>query len=137
MESREEIKIVDRNTQDMSGDRIKSQTRIKKTESSGDATSVITRILYLAYGILASLLGIRIVLSLLAANRSNAFADFIYSITSPFVSPFRTLFGIDTAIGNSGSRLELETAVAIIVYGLLAWVIAKIININNANGIDA
>ena len=135
----ESIKHVEVNNQEVSGtggDQSYRKTVVNKTDSYVGATGVATNIVYLVYGVLASLLGIRLLLSLLIANRSNAFADIIYGITNPFVSPFRSLFGVDTAIGESGSRFELETAVAILSYGLLAWIIVRIINISKPESED-
>ncbi len=83
------------------------------------------------YGILAGLLGIRFIFSLLGANRSNTFADLIYSITGPFVAPFRGLFRIDTTYGVS--RIDIESIVAIIVFGLLAWMITKVFDLGKKN----
>lgn len=85
------------------------------------------KIVYLIYGILAGLLAIRFIFSLLGANRSNAFADLIYTVTGPFVAPFRGLFNVNTDYGVS--RLDIESLVAIIVYGLIAWVIVKMLGL--------
>jgi YggT family protein len=89
------------------------------------------QIVYLIYGVLTGLLVIRIVLSLLGANRGNGFANFIYSITNPFVSPFRGLFGYRAQYGVS--RFEVESIVAIIVYGLVTWLIIKIFELTKRN----
>lgn len=86
------------------------------------------RIVWLIAGILEGLLAIRFILSLLGANRLNAFANFIYSITHPFVSPFFGLFNYQEQFGKV--RFEFETLVAMIVYALIAWVIAKILTVN-------
>lgn len=110
-------------------------TEIEKQSVSHHSTdeSVIKgeKIIYLMYGILAGLLGIRFIFSLLGANRSNTFADLIYSITGPFVAPFRGLFRIDTTYGVS--RIDIESIVAIIVFGLLAWMITKVFDLGKKN----
>ncbi len=97
--------------------------------SSGDGAIKGVKIVYLLYSILAGLLVIRFVFSLLGASRSNAFADLIYSVTGILVSPFRGLFNINTVYGVS--RFDIESIVAIIIYGLVAWVIAKIFDLGN------
>ncbi|MBI5357376.1 YggT family protein [Candidatus Saccharibacteria bacterium] len=102
----------------------------KQTISHHSADDSVVReekIVYLIYGVLAGLLLIRFILSLLGANRLNAFADMIYSVTSPLVAPFRGLFDIDATYGVS--RFDVESLVAIIVYGLVAWVIAKALDL--------
>ena len=85
------------------------------------------KIVYLIYGVIAGLLAFRFVLYLLGANRSNSFAAFIYSITSPLVAPFRGLFNIDTTTGVS--RFDIESLIAIMVFGLIAWAIAKTLSL--------
>lgn len=89
------------------------------------------KIVYLIYGILVGLLVIRFIFSLLGANRANAFADLIYSVTGPMVAPFRGLFNIDTSYGVS--RFDIESLVAIIVYGLIAWAITKMLDLGRKN----
>jgi hypothetical protein len=67
---------------------------------------------------------IRFILKALGANPSAGFAQFIYGITAPLVAPFYGLFGNPSA---QGSVLELHSIVALIVYALLAWLIAKLV----------
>jgi uncharacterized protein YggT (Ycf19 family) len=108
-----------------------NQTTRRTTSSvSGGAPSGIVvgqRLVYWLFGILESILLIRLVLSLLGANRGNAFADLIYSTTAPFVAPFQTLFNYQTQFGVS--RFELETIVAMLVYGLVAYGILALLQI--------
>lgn len=90
-----------------------------------DGSTLAERVIYLLGGILITLLALRVLLSLLGANRENAFADLIYGITYPFVAPFFGLFGYTVEYGVS--RFEIETLVAIVVYlaltAMLAWVV--------------
>lgn len=84
----------------------------------------IQQAIYLLFGILEALLGIRFVLRLLAANPDAGFAQFIYGITAPFIAPFVGLLGQPTF---EGSVFEWNALVAILVYALLAWVLAKVV----------
>lgn len=61
---------------------------------------------------------------LLGANLAADFAAFIYGITAPLVAPFVGLFGTPQF---NGSVLEPHSLVAIIVYALLAWLLAKLV----------
>jgi YggT family protein len=79
--------------------------------------------IYLVFGILEGLLGIRFVLRLLGANPDSGFGSFVYGITGPFMWPFANLFG-EPSFG--GSVIEWNALVAIIVYALLAWVLVKV-----------
>ena len=87
-------------------------------------------IIYYILSILEALLAIRVVLSLLAANRYNGFAKFIYNTTHPLVAPFLGLFGYKTTYGTS--RLEVETLTAMVVYAVIAWAITKLVRIGRA-----
>jgi YggT family protein len=80
-------------------------------------------------GILISLLGIRFVLLLLGANAGNVFVNFIYSLTWPFVSPFFGIFNYRTNYGVS--RFEIAALLAMGVYALIAWAIARLVTIRH------
>ena len=114
----------------------KEVTEVTRTVRENDGTAVnesrepsgsrlAERVVYLLGGILITLLAFRVLLSLLGANRENAFADLIYGITYPFVAPFFGLFGYTVEYGVS--RFEIETLVAIVVYlaltAMLAWLV--------------
>ncbi|HEY1420051.1 MAG TPA: YggT family protein [Candidatus Dormibacteraeota bacterium] len=85
-----------------------------------------TEVIYLVSGIINGLLLIRIVLKLLGANPLAGFASFIYGVTDVFMAPFRNLL---PTVGSGQSQLELSAVIAIIVYALIGWVIARIVNI--------
>jgi YggT family protein len=80
--------------------------------------------IYLLFGILEGLLGIRFVLELLGANPAAGFAQFIYTITNPFLAPFAGLFG---KAHSGGNVFDVSILVAILVYALIAWVLVKIV----------
>lgn len=84
-------------------------------------------IVYWIGGIIEALLGIRVALSLLGANQGNPFAQFIYSVTYPFVAPFYGLFS--TTFQSGVSRLELEALTAMVVVALITWAVAALIHI--------
>ncbi len=74
---------------------------------------------FLDYGfyVVYSLLAIRLVLALIAANSSNGFVKFIAAITNPFYAPFRGIVASPTAEG--GFTLVVPVMIAIVVYALL------------------
>jgi uncharacterized protein YggT (Ycf19 family) len=86
----------------------------------------ITRIIWAILSSLEILLGLRFVLKLIAANPNSGFAVFIYGITAPFVAPFTGLVGTPA----SGETIfEVTTLIAMAVYSLFVWVVARIITI--------
>ena len=84
----------------------------------------VQNVIYLLFGILEGLLGIRFILGLLGANPAAGFAQFIYGITGPFIAPFVGLFGQPRF---EGSVFEFNSLVAIVVYALIAWALVKIV----------
>jgi len=84
-----------------------------------------TGLIYWITNALLAVLAIRFVLSLLGANHANAFANFIYGLSYPFVAPFFGLFGYTMKYGVA--RFELETLVAMLVYGLVGYGIARLV----------
>ena len=88
------------------------------------ASEKLVQAVYLVFGLIETLIAIRFILRLLGANSEAGFAQFIYGITAPFIAPFVGLFG---TVRASGSVLEPESIVAIIVYALAAWLLAKVL----------
>lgn len=78
----------------------------------------ITQIIWLVTGMLESLIMIRVMLKLMAANPEAGFARLIYNTTAVFLTPF---FGLVATPAANGSVLELSSLVAMLVYALLAW----------------
>lgn len=103
------------------------QTTVRDDRVPGN--TVAARVVWLIAGVIMGLLAIRFLLSLLGANRNNGFADLVYGLSYPFAAPFFGLFGYDVSYGRS--RFEGETLVAIAVYALLAWLIAKAVTIRS------
>jgi YGGT family len=83
----------------------------------------VQQMVYWIFGLVEGLILIRFVLKALGANPSAGFAEFIYGITSVLVAPFVGLFGNPQA---QGSVFELNSLVALIVYGLLAMLLARL-----------
>jgi uncharacterized membrane protein len=83
----------------------------------------LVQAIYLLVGFINSLIVIRVVLRLLAANPSATFARWIYGVTDWLGAPFAGLF---SAAGVGGGVLELNALVALAVYALLAWSLAKV-----------
>ncbi|HEX8968396.1 MAG TPA: YggT family protein [Chloroflexota bacterium] len=84
----------------------------------------MTQLVYWVFGLVEGLILIRAVLKALGANPAAGFAQLIYGLTAPLVGPFVGLFNNPA---YQGSVLELSSIVALIVYGLLAWLIARLV----------
>jgi YggT family protein len=91
--------------------------------------NVAERIVWLIAGTIMTLLALRFVFALLGANPNNGLANFVYSVSHPFVAPFFNLFNYNY-IDNGIGRVEIFTVVAILVYGLIAMLIARLVSVN-------
>jgi uncharacterized protein YggT (Ycf19 family) len=84
------------------------------------------QLVYLVFGVIDGLLLIRLVLKLLGANPHAGFASFVYGVSDFFLVPFKNLL---PTIGNERSLLEMSLVVAILVYALLGWAIARLVEV--------
>jgi hypothetical protein len=85
------------------------------------------QIIWLVVGIVNAILALRFIF-LAAGAEDSGFAAFIYTAGSALAAPFRGIFGTSSA-GN-GHPLEWADLVAIAIYTLAAWVVAKIVMIS-------
>jgi hypothetical protein len=85
------------------------------------------RFVYYALGFVEVILALRFFLKLAGANPQNIFAEVIYGVTSLLLLPFKGLFPVRAVTeGEVVLRtFEFSTLVAMVVYALIAWGIAK------------
>lgn len=86
----------------------------------------LTQFVWLGFGVVEGLIGLRILLKLIAANPDNPFAQFIYSITDLFLWPF---VGLTRTPAAQGIVLEIHSIIALFVYALLSVLIERMIRI--------
>lgn len=103
-------------------------TNTAPADTTAPGSVLVARIIWYVAGILLVLLAFRFVLALLGANPNNAFANFIFDTSHPFVSPFFNLFSYDE-ITTGASRVEIFTLVAMGVYAAVAWGLASLATI--------
>jgi uncharacterized membrane protein len=85
----------------------------------------VTNVIWLIGGLIEGLIGLRVLLRLIAANSANAFAQLVYQLSQVFVGPFLTLTGSPST--SSGVILEIPSLIAMLVYFLIIWFIARLI----------
>lgn len=100
------------------------------TRDTVPASVVGKRVVYYIAGVIIAFLVVRLVLLLLAANQGNGFVDFVYAVGGFFAAPFFGVFSYTPSYGSS--VFEVSTVVAIIVYALLAWGIAKLFTLGSS-----
>lgn len=81
----------------------------------------------LLVGLLEILLALRLFLRLSRANLDNTFAQFIFSLSDPFVAPFSTLF-ISPTNADATRIFDLNLIFAMIIYALLGALGIAILN---------
>lgn len=89
------------------------------------------QIVWLCLGIVNAILALRFIF-LAAGAGDSGFSGFIYAAGSALAAPFRGIIGTTTA-GN-GHPLEWADLVAIAVYSVAAWIVAKIVMISMVRG---
>ena len=109
--------------------------RARTTKTVVDPKVTISNIIWYIYGLIAIILAFRLVLKLTGANPGNSFVNFIYTVSKVFSAPFDTIFGVTSASsGNVSAVFEPSIVVAIAVYALIAWGIAKLFTLNEPSG---
>lgn len=87
-------------------------------------TDRLARLVYLVTGVIDSLIGVRILLKLIAANPDNLFANLVYQITAWLLRPFASLI-VNPSVGNV--VIEITSVIAMVVYSLLGWLLVQFI----------
>jgi len=86
--------------------------------------SRLTQLVWLLFGVLEALIGLRVFLKLIAANPNSPFAALVYNLSSLFVWPFS---GLTRTPAAEGMVLDIPSIIAMLVYALVAWAIVRLI----------
>lgn len=86
----------------------------------------ISQFIWLLFGGLEALIGIRVILMLIGANQGNWFTAFVYQLSSLFLWPFQNLI---TNPSFQNMTLEVTSIIAMIVYALLGWLLVRLIRV--------
>ena len=84
----------------------------------------VTQMIWFLFSVLEALLGLRFVLKLVAANPDTGFTRLVYGITDVFMAPFA---GLTAEPAAGGMVLEIPVLIAMLVYGLLAWGLVRLV----------
>ena len=101
-----------------------------------EETKSVFRAYYLVYfimGLIEVILAFTFVLKLLGANPANGFVSFTYALGNVFLAPFTGIFQATTTDGaETVSVFDPAILIAMAVYALVGWGIAKLINVLTA-----
>jgi len=84
----------------------------------------LTELIWLAFGLLEALIGLRVVLRLIAANPANPFARLVYDASYIFVWPF---LGLTRTPSANGAVVEISSLIGMFVYALVAWALVQLV----------
>jgi len=88
------------------------------------------KIVYYILGVFEVLFAFRLIFKLLGANPGSAFVSFIYTVSGVFIAPFNGIFRSAVTEGiETKSVLEPTTIIAMIVYAIIAYGVARLIEI--------
>jgi hypothetical protein len=105
--------------------------RASSLETKTNPKTILVNLIWYIYGLVAILLALRMILKLTGANSNNGFVSFIYSVSGALSAPFDSIFGVKSAnAGSTHSVFEPSILVAIVIYALIAWGIAKLLTLN-------
>jgi hypothetical protein len=105
IDSEERITSVDDSAVTNTGAVVNERTT--KFESKAGPKTAAVNLVWYVYGLIAFLLGIRLLLKLFGANSASGFVDFIYRVSGILNAPFDNVFGVTkTVAGETQSVFE-------------------------------
>ncbi len=91
---------------------------------------VVRRIVVFVFGLIQLVIGLRVILLVLDADRANGLVSAIYSLSAPLVAPFAGILQTD-AIHSNGSVLDVAALVALVGWTILELVILAAVRIGS------
>ncbi len=88
-------------------------------------------IIYYVLGVVEVLLAFRLIFKLLGANPASSFVSLVYSVTKFLLTPFAGIFRTAVTTGvETQAVFEPATLIAMIVYAIIAWGLARLVDIS-------
>ena len=94
----------------------------ERVTRSPSGAEIIRRIVAFIFGLIQLVIGLRIILLALDADRGNGLVQGIYDLSTPLVAPFEGILRTD-AIHASASVLDVAAVVALVGWTILELVI--------------
>jgi len=107
------------------------RTTVTRTTARSKQGPNFVGVVTLIFGILQTLLLLRVLLLLLIANNDNVIVSGILTITDPFVEPFRGMFRLDQVSARSGSMLDIAALVALVGWTLIEALIVAVLRLGD------
>jgi hypothetical protein len=108
-----------------SGDHVHEEHVVRNVDLEyREALYKVSQFIWLIFGGIEALIGMRVILMLIGANPANTFTAFVYQLSELFLWPFRNIVA-NPAFQNY--VLEITSIMAMIVYPLIGWAIVRLI----------
>lgn len=86
----------------------------------------LSQLVWLVFGAIEGLIGLRVLLKLVGANPANPFADWVYTSTDLLLGPF---LGLTRTPAANGIEFDISALIGMLVYMLLAWGLIQLVEI--------
>ena len=123
-----ERQVVTRRDEVAVAPEVSTGTVVERTTVQPSGGEMLRRVVVLIFGIIQSLIILRIVLLLLNAREGNDVVQFILNASQPFVAPFIGIFQVD-ALKSSGSILDIAAIAALVGWTILEAIVLWAVNI--------
>ena len=84
----------------------------------------VSQIIWLFFGGLEALIGMRVILMMIGANPGSWFTAFIYQVTQVFLWPFQNII---TNPSFQNFTFEVTSIIAMLVYAIVGWAFVRLI----------
>ena len=101
---------------------------VERTEVTPSGGEMLRRVVVLIFGIIQTLIVLRIVLLLLNAREGNAIVSFILDTSQLFVAPFIGIFN-SNALTAGGSVLDIAAIAALVGWTVLEFIVLWGVNV--------
>lgn len=111
---------------------------VDNVEARQSRAAWLENLIYFIFGGIALLIAARVLLMAIGANPDNGFTSFIYRLSRIFVAPFTSMIA-PIELGTT-AVFEVSSVLAIIVYLIIAWLVARLvflISARPATGVSA
>jgi len=104
----------------------------KKKLGHGNIKITLRNFIWYILGFVEVVLVIKFFFKLFGANPTNSFVSFVYRDSNFISQPFNNIFGFaHFTVGTTHAIFDTSLIIAGVIYGLVAWGLVKLININH------
>ncbi len=86
--------------------------------------SLLFRILYILVSFGETAIIFRIVMSLISANQTNTFVNWIYSISDLLIKPFEGIVAKEIYLNNL--KIELTPIIALVFFAIIGFILSEL-----------